>query len=131
MILQHFSSSLAPQQHAHAGLAILLFPEKLGGITETGASAAGQRFAQQNSGIIIMVVGYFYFAAGRNNAECFFAGSILDRMVASMLAFFLFVTGSATLAQVAGQIAVDVGSAIYTYKLYQEDLADKQLQHRK
>jgi len=131
VILQHFSSSLAPQQHAHAGLAILLFPEKLGGITETGASAAGQRFAQQNSGIIIMVVGYFYFAAGRNNAEWFFAGSILDRMVASMLAFFLFVTGSATLAQVAGQIAVDVGSAIYTYKLYQEDLADKQLQRRK
>ncbi|KAA6416603.1 MAG: hypothetical protein FRX49_13433 [Trebouxia sp. A1-2] len=111
-------------------LAMLLFPEKLGGITETGASAPGQRFAQQNFGIIIMVVGYFYFAAGRNNAEWFFAGSILDRMVASMLAFFLFVTGSATLAQVAGQVAVDVGSAIYTYKLYQEDLADRQLQRR-
>ncbi|KAL0048006.1 hypothetical protein WJX82_005506 [Trebouxia sp. C0006] len=109
------------------GLAFLLFPEKLGGITETGSSAPGQRFAQQNSGIVIMVVGYFYFIAGRNNAEWFFAGSILDRMVASTIVFFLFVTGSATLAQVAGQIALDVGSAIYTYKLYQEDLADKQL----
>lgn len=74
-----------------------------------------------------MVVGYIYFIAGRNNAEWFFAGSILDRMVASTIVFFLFVTGSATLAQVAGQIALDVGSAIYTYKLYQEDLADKQL----
>lgn len=113
------------------GLAMLLFPEKLGGIPETGASTPGQRFPQQNSGIVIMVVGYFYFAAGRNNAEWFFAGSILDRVVASMLVSFLFVTGSATLAQVAGQIAVDVGSAMYTYKLYQEDLADKQLQHRK
>jgi len=131
LILQHFRNSLALQQHAHAGLAFLLFPEKLGGITETGASAPGQRFAQQNSGIVIMVVGYFYFIAGRNNAEWFFAGSILDRMVASTIVFFLFVTGSATLTQVAGQIALDVGSAIYTYKLYQEDLADKQLQHRK
>ena len=113
-------------------MAILLFPEKLlGGVTETGASVPGQQFAQHNSGILIMVVGYFYFAAGRNNAEWFFAGSILDRMVASVLASFLFVTGSATLAQVAGQIAVDVGSAIYTYKLCQEDLADKQLQRRK
>jgi len=108
-----------------------LFPEKLGGITETGASAPGQRFAQQNSGIVIMVVGYFYFIAGRNNAEWFFAGSILDRMVASTIVFFLFVSGSATLTQVAGQIALDVGSAIYTYKLYQEDLADKQLQRTK
>ncbi|DBA94160.1 TPA: hypothetical protein ACH3X1_001796 [Trebouxia sp. C0004] len=107
---------------------MLLSPEKLGGIAETVASAPGQQFAQQNSGILIMVVGYFHFAAGRNNAEWFFAGSILDRMVASVLAFFLFVTGGATLAQVAGQIAVDIGSAIYTYKLCQEDLADKQLQ---
>ncbi len=98
----------------------------MAGITATGSAAAGERTAQQKSGITIMVVGYFYFAAGRNNAEWFFAGSILDRMVASLLALVLFATGSANLSQVAGQIAVDVASALYTYKLYQEDLAERQ-----
>lgn len=113
-------------QNALVGLAFLLFPDKMAGITATGSAAAGERTAQQKSGITIMVVGYFYFAAGRNNAEWFFAGSILDRMVASLLALVLFATGSANLSQVAGQIAVDVASALYTYKLYQEDLAERQ-----
>lgn len=121
----------ALQQLACAGLATLLFPEQIGGMTQTGTAAAGERFATQRAGIIIMVVGYFYYVAGRNNAEWFFAGSVLDRMVASVLALLLFVTGSATLAQVAGQIAVDVGSAVYTYKLIQQDLADQQLRQRK
>ena len=99
-------------------------------MNQTGAPSFGERAAQQRSGILIMVVGYFYFIAGRNNAEWFFAGSILDRMAASLLAVLLLLTGNATLAQLAGQIAVDVGSAVYTYKLYQQDLIDQYPQQK-
>lgn len=99
-------------------------------MTQTGASSFVERAAQQRSGMLIMVIGYFHFIAGRNNAEWFFAGSILDRMAASLLAVLLLLTGNATLAQLAGQIAVDVGSAVYTYKLYQQDLIDQYPQQK-
>ena len=82
----------------------------------------------QTHGIVIAVVGYFYFIAGRNNAEWFIAGSILDRFAASLVAILLALIGSVTLKQVAGQIALDAGTAVYTYRLYQQDLADKQRQ---
>lgn len=82
----------------------------------------------QTNGIVVAVVGYFYFIAGRNNAEWFIAGSILDRFAASLVFLLLALIGSAPLKQVAGQIVLDGGAAVYTYRLYQQDLADKQQQ---
>lgn len=87
---------------------------------------AGERSALQSSGIVVAVLGYFYFLAGRNNAEWFFAGSILDRLAASLVALMLALTGSVPFKQVAGQIVLDLASAVYTCNLYQQDLADKQ-----
>ena len=113
---------------ATTGLAILLFPDAFGAFMHGGTVTAGERGALQTNGIVVMVAGYFYFIAGRNNAEWFFAGSILDRFAASLVALIVVLTGHAPLKQVAGQIALDVGSAVYTYKLYQQDLVDKQRQ---
>ena len=107
-----------------------MFPEPFGGLYHDGAVTAGERGALQTNGIIVMVLGYFYFLAGRNNAEWFFAGSVLDRFAASLVAITLVVTGNASLRQVAGQIAVDVLSAVYTYKLYKQDMADRQQQQQ-
>lgn len=118
----------ATQVAVNTGLAFLLFPDALGAFMHTGIVTAGERRALQTNGIVVAVVGYFYFIAGRNNAEWFFAGSILDRFAASAVCLVLMLIGSATLKQVAGQIVLDVGSAIYTYSLYQQDLADKQQQ---
>ncbi|KAL3159269.1 hypothetical protein ABBQ32_011232 [Trebouxia sp. C0010 RCD-2024] len=108
------------------GLATLLFPGAFAALNHNGPVTAGETGARQTNGIVIMVLGYFYFIAGRNNAEWFFAGSVLDRFAASLVAMLLVITGNAPLRQVAGQIAVDVLSAVYTYKLYKQDLADRQ-----
>ena len=112
-------------------MAYVLFPKALGELGHPGGAAAADMAAQRKTGILVMVVGYFYHLAGRNNAEWFFAGSILDRLVVSVLATLLVLTGGATLPQIAGQTVVDVASAAYTYKLYQEDLAGRQVKPRK
>ena len=78
--------------------------------------------------MLLQLLGIFTFLAGRNNAEWFFAGSILDRLAASLAALTLALTGSVPFKQVAGQIVLDLASAVYTYSLYQQDLADKQQQ---
>lgn len=115
---------------AHTGLLTLLFPDAYGALNNNGAVTAGERGAVQTNGIIVMVLGYFYFLAGRNNAEWFFAGSVLDRFAAAFVAVILVVTGNAPPRQVAGQVTVDVLSAVYTYKLYKQDLADGQQQNK-
>lgn len=115
---------------ANTGLAVLLFPDTYAALSHSTAVTAGERGALQTNGIVIAVVGYFYLIAGRNNAEWFFAGSILDRSAASLLAILLVITGNAPFKQVAGQIVLDMVSALYTYKLYQQDLADRQQQQK-
>ena len=105
-----------------------MVPDTFAALLHTGTVTAGERSALQTNGIVVAVVGYFYFIAGRNNAEWFIAGSILDRCVASLVFLVLAFIGSVPLQQVAGQIALDGGAAIYTYRLYQQDLADKKQQ---
>ena len=115
---------------ANTGLAILLFPDTFAAIRHSEAVTPGERGALQTNGIVVAVAGYFYLIAGRNNAEWFFAGSILDRFAASLLAVLLVLTGNALFKQVAGQIVLDIASALITYKLYQQDLADRQQQQK-
>ena len=113
--------------HSNAGLATLIFPEALGGpLQSQGPAAAAEKFARQQNAILVMVLGYLNFIAGRNNAEWFFAGSALERPAAALLVLLLVLSGGATFGQVAVQVIVDLASAAYTYKLYQQDLADRQ-----
>lgn len=114
-------------KNAKAGLVILSLPEVVGGAVQSeGAAAAADRYARQLNGILVAVVGYFNYIAGRNNAEWFFAGCALERFAVALLALLLFLSGSVSLQQIAGQIIVDGGSALWVYKLYQQDLAEQE-----
>ena len=103
----------------------MIAPEQLGNLTATGAAAAAERLAVQRTGIVVMVCGWFYALAGRNNADWFFACSILDRIAATFAALFLVAFWGASLSQLAVQIILDAGAGLITYKLYQQDLADQ------
>ena len=108
-----------------------MFPEVTGGVIRAeGDAAAQERLARQQSGILLAVIGYFNFIAGRNNADWFFAGGVLERSTAASIVLALVLTGRATFKEVAAQVIIDLAAAAYTYKLYQQDLADQKAQKR-
>ena len=98
------------------------FPAQLNEATyKADISDPKARGLVQIIGVLVTCIGLFNVCAGRANSAWFITLTFYERLMASSLFAYVYLTGAISLQTLISQLCLDVGGAVYTYYLYQQE----------